>query len=79
MRALAARHGLRIKKTLIEGAVLQANGAGVEALAAEVDHLSRDVEVTSFMSVTNAAIGADQVQAGLEGCRRSPARASASR
>ena len=35
--------------------------------AAEVDHLSRDVEVTSFMSVSNAAIGADQVQAGLEG------------
>ena len=51
MRAIAARHGLRIKKTLSEGAVLQANAAGIEALAADVDHLSRDVEVTSFMSV----------------------------
>ena len=67
VRALAARHGLRVKKTLSEGAVFEANAAGVEALAADVDHLSRDVEVTSFMAVTNAAIGADQVQAGLEG------------
>ena len=67
VRALAARHGLRIKKTLSEGAVLEATAAGVEALAADVDHLSRDVEVTPFMAVSNAAIGADQVQAGLEG------------
>ena len=67
VRALAARHGLRIKKTLSEGAVLEANAAGVEALSADVDHLSRDVEVTPFMATTNAAIGADQVQAGLEG------------
>ena len=51
----------------------------IEALSADVDHLSRDVEVTSFMSVTNAAIGADQVQAGLAGLRPSRARASASR
>ena len=43
------------------------NGAGVEALSADVDHLSRDVEVTPFMATTNAAIGADQVHAGLEG------------
>ena len=67
VRALAARHGLRIKKTLSEGAVLVVNGAGVEALSADVDHLSRDVEVTPFMATTNAAIGADQVHAGLEG------------
>ena len=67
VRALAERHGLRIKKTLSEGAVLAVNGAGVEALSANVDHLSRDVEVTPFMATTNAAIGADQVHAGLEG------------
>ena len=67
VRALAARHGLRIKKTLSEGAVLEASAAGVEALSADVDHLSRDVEVTPFMATTNAAIGADQVHAGLEG------------
>ena len=63
----AARHGLRVKKIFSEGAVLEASSAGIEALAADVDHLSRDVEVASFMSVTNAAIGADQVQAGLNG------------
>ena len=67
IRAIAERHGLRIKKSLIEGAVLQADAAGIEALAADVDHLSSDIEVKSFMSVTNAAIGADQVQAGLAG------------
>ena len=67
IRAIAARHGLRVKKILSEGAVLEASAAGIEALAADVDHLSRDVDVASFMSVTNAAIGADQVQAGLNG------------
>ena len=70
IRAIAARHGLRIKKTLLEGAVLQTSAAGIEALAADVDHLSRDIDVTSFMSVSNAATGADQVQAGLEGVSR---------
>src|SRR5687768_11242358 len=67
VRAIATRHELRIKKMLTEGAVLLASAAGISALSADVDHLSRDVEVTSFMSVSNAAIGADQVQAGLEG------------
>ena len=76
---IAARHGVRIKKLITEGAVLQAKAAQIESLSAEVDHLSRDVEVTSFMSVTNEATGADQVQAGLAGLRDSPARASASR
>ncbi len=65
--AIAARHGLRVRKRLSEGAVLQADGAQIGSLSAEVDHLSRDVEVSSFMSVTDAAIGADQVQAGLAG------------
>ena len=67
VRALAARRRLHIKKTLSDYAVLVVNGAGVEALSADVDHLSRDVEVTPFMATTNAAIGADQVHAGLEG------------
>jgi hypothetical protein len=64
---VAARHGLRVKKRMSEGAVLLADAAQIESLSAEVDHLSRDVEVSSFMSVSNAAIGADQVQAGLAG------------
>jgi serine protease AprX len=63
--AIAARHGVRIKKQLSEGAVLEATGAQIEAMSADV-HVSRDVEVRSLMSVTNEAIGADQVQAGLE-------------
>ena len=67
VRAIAARHGLRITKKMLEGAVLQASAAQIEALGAEVDHLSRDVEVTSFMSVTNQAIGADQVWSGVAG------------
>ncbi len=65
--ALAARHGLRIKKTMTNCAVIQATGAQIEALGAEVDYLSRDVDVTPFMSVTNEAIGADQVWAGVAG------------
>jgi subtilisin family serine protease len=65
--ALAARRRLTIKKRLADGAVLQASAADIESLSAEVDHLSRDVEVTSFMSVTNVAIGADQAWAGVAG------------
>src|SRR5688572_15427400 len=66
-RAIAARQGLQITKVLSDSAVFRASAAEIEALATEVDHISPDVEVKSFMSVTNAAIGADQVQAGLEG------------
>src|SRR6476659_4478409 len=65
--ALAERHHVQIKKMMTGGAVLSATGAAVGALSAEVDHLSRDVAVTSFMAVTDAAIGADQVHAGLAG------------
>ena len=67
VRSIAARQGLQITKMLSDSAVFRASAAEIEALAAEVDHISRDVEVKSFMSVTNAAIGADQVQAGLAG------------
>src|SRR5688572_22979118 len=49
--AIAARPGLSIKKTLLEGAVLRATAAGVAALAAELGHVSADVDVASFMSV----------------------------
>ena len=68
-RYARSRHatGCASRRSLLEGAVLQATAAGVEALAAEVDHLSPDIDVASFMSVSNAATGADQVQAGLEG------------
>ena len=64
--ALAAGQHLTIKKRLSEGAVFQASAAEIESLAAKVDHLSRDIEVSSFMSVTDPAIGADQVWAGWQ-------------
>ena len=65
--AIAARLGLRVKKLSTEWGVLEATGAQIEALGAEVGHLSRDVEVRSFMAVTNEATGADQVWAGVAG------------
>src|SRR4051812_37401407 len=65
--ALAARLHLNIKKRMADGAVVEANSSEIEALAKEVHHLSRDVEVSSFMAVTDPAIGADQVHAGLRG------------
>ena len=51
--AIAARQHLTIKKRMAGGAVFQANGAQIEALSQDVVHLSRDVEVSSFMAVTN--------------------------
>ena len=63
--ALAAQHHLTITKRLAEDAVFRATVAEIEALGQDVDHLSRDVEVSSFMAITDAAIGADQVHAGL--------------
>jgi serine protease AprX len=67
IKAIAARHGVSIVKWLSEDAVLRANAEQIASLGAEVDHLSRDVEVRSFMSVTNQAVGADQVWAGIGG------------
>ncbi len=63
IESLAARRHLTIKKIMSEGAVFEATGADLQALSTEVDHLSRDVEVSSFMAVTDPAIGADQVHA----------------
>ena len=67
VRAIAARHGCASRRHSRERRAARPTPRRIEALRADVDHLSRDVEVTSFMSVTNAAIGADQVQAGLAG------------
>src|SRR5687768_6857020 len=64
---VAARHGLRIAKRLKSGAVLEVPAYRLEALATdpEVDHLSGNHRMHSQMAVTNQAIGADQVQAGV--------------
>lgn len=69
VEALAARHGLHVKRFLDSGGVLAADAAEVAALSAdlELDHLSGDLPVQSGMTVTNEATGADQVRAGLLG------------
>src|SRR5712691_2047791 len=69
VKRIAARHGLRILRMLEHEAVLEANGAEIDALSldSEVEHLSGDLPVQSFMSVTNKATAADQVWAGTSG------------
>jgi serine protease AprX len=64
---LAARHGLRVRKRLKTGAVLDVPARRLEAVAADpaVDHLSGNQRIVSQLAVTTQAIGADQVHAGL--------------
>src|SRR5688572_23223351 len=64
---VAARHGLQITKRLKSGVVMKVPAHRLEQLASdpEVDHLSGNHRMHSQMAVTNQAIGADQVQAGL--------------
>ncbi len=67
--ALAYRHKLQIIRRLEGAAVLYANSAETERLAADagVDQLSGDAEVRTSMSVSNKATAADQVWAGKPG------------
>jgi hypothetical protein len=69
VEALAARYGARLKKLLRDCAVLEVTGGQLDALSqdADVEHLSGDVPVHRMMSVTTAAVGADQVWAGQAG------------
>ena len=66
VNTLAERHGLRIRKRLATGAVLDVPAGGLDALAAdpEVDQLSSNHAVVAQMDVTNQAIGADLVHEG---------------
>ena len=68
VEAIAARHGVTPKRRLGAGAVFRLTREQLDAFSEdpEVDHLSGDVAVYSTMAVTNEAIGADQVWAGLE-------------
>jgi serine protease AprX len=63
---IAARHGLRIRKVLETGAVLEVPAGALEAVAndGEVDQLSSNHLVEAHMAVTNQTIGADVVQQG---------------
>jgi serine protease AprX len=65
--ALAARHGLTIRKRLRTGAVLTVKAGRLATVADDpaVMHLASDHPVFTQMDVTNQTIGADQVQAGL--------------
>jgi len=67
--ALAARHHLRVVRRLADGAVVAANSSELNDLAADagVDHLSGDLPVHNFMSVSNGAMAADQTRAGQSG------------
>ena len=67
--AIAARHGLRIRKRLQSGAVVDVPAGRLDELAADgtIDQLSSDQRVRSSMRVTNAAIGADLAWSGSVG------------
>ena len=64
-----ARYGVRVKRTLKTGAVIEASREALEAMSADgaLGHLAGDTLVRSMMAVTNDAIGADQAWAGALG------------
>ena len=67
--AIAGRHHLQIVRRLAGGAVLSANSRELGELAGDgaVDHLSGDLPVHNWMSVSNGAMAADQTRAGSPG------------
>ena len=66
---LAARRGLRVRRLLDTGAVLEGDAAALSAVASEagVAHVAPDRLVVATMSVDVAATGADQVWRGQMG------------
>jgi serine protease AprX len=60
---------VRVLRVLDNEAVVEADGAQLEALASSpgIEHLSGDVPVQSTMAVSNKSIAADQVRAGTSG------------
>ena len=69
LAALTTRHHVPILRRLANGAVVAANSAEIDALAADraVDHLSGDSPVRTWMSVSNQSMAADQVRSGSAG------------
>jgi serine protease AprX len=69
LAALTAQHHVQILRRLSGGAVVAANSAELDELAADpaLDHLSGDPFVRIGMSVSNQATAADQVRAGVAG------------
>jgi serine protease AprX len=66
---IAARHHLQIVRRLEHGVVLVANSAELDRLSKEesLDHLSGDLPVRTWMSVSNKSTAADQTRAGYAG------------
>lgn len=66
VEAIAARHGLRVRRHLKTGAVVEIPAGRLSTLAEdpEVDQLSGDHPVRATLAVATAAIGADQAWAG---------------
>src|SRR5688572_19207151 len=71
LQTIAARHGVRLRKSLRGAAVFEATAGQLEALSRDpgVAHLSGDAPVRRTMAVTARAVGADQVWAGTPGAR----------
>ena len=69
LRAISRKDGVPIVRFLDDEAVFDANAAQIDALAAEptIHHLSGDLPVADFMSVSNASTQADKVKAGKAG------------
>jgi serine protease AprX len=69
LAAVAARHGVPLVRVLDHAAVLEATAAQIDALSADpaVEHLSGDLEVGDFMTVSNQATLADKTRAGQSG------------
>src|SRR6187401_1467194 len=68
---LVAQYGVRLKKRIHCGAVLEATGGQIDAMSQDpdIDHMSGDATVHRMMAVTTQSTGAAQVWAGLEGSR----------
>jgi serine protease AprX len=69
LAAIAAQHHVRILRYLDGAAVLEADSAELTSLASDpaIDHLSGDLPVHSFMSVSVQSTGADQAHDGTRG------------
>ena len=69
VRTAAARHGVPVVRVLTGGVVLEATTAQLDALRDEpaVQHLSGDLPVADFMTVSKQATLANQVYAGKAG------------
>jgi serine protease AprX len=67
--AAAARHGVTVMRRLAHAAVLEATAAQIDALStdAAIEHLSGDLPVGDFMTVSSQATLADKARTGQSG------------